>query len=779
MSNTVQPFAVTKLSPWAIAWLVKTDDWSHLERVIHHNCIILGGYYNVLIPVSNDGKIWPSFETFLFLYDPDYVILAPGMSKLDLENPLAAPNPYGVITWDQASQIIPADAMGSSNFHAARISPVNTFERQADSLVSNLVAVSDDAYPDVSGLALLACGDVLPTEPEWEPFDGGVSLHVSGYREMILRQFAREDRTHHVGARLGPEDHVIPAPNRTELAFIIRDENKFPLTGAADILKACCAIQHWSRERRTFIGRSVPYHGGGGTPVRNFSHIVGIPGMAILVSDHFGFQEAVLFWNLRANGVLASWLAFSQMEEEMPAIREWLISDYGGVLFTSGADIAFASSATDQIRLSRLFSTLTENGKSHHWQWKLSNYEAMTLYDFERPHLQRNHVPIIQESDDCSFLPEYPEKTFGTLGLTIECPSLMSPRSQTNAALISGEKKLTVSSAFGSTDNGQPRSDLLRFRITNARYPRLQINDDSPVRFRVPSLENILTAMLQEKGYRLREGQHSQYQQTFIKRAGSLDHACRFLGSSRYREFFSLMSNGKDQNLSGWLLKDPPKRRALHQATLYSAFGKNLPGKTNDYFNTGESLPEEAVALIDLQLLERGFQLLCRSCSAKSWYPAEEVGQSFRCRRCYSDQKVRSHPLWLYKLPEVVFQLFCNNADVPLLALHYLQEASRKSFQYGLDSDIAIANDGKEKNIDFSCLLNGRVFIGEAKSNDEIGAEQFGFYEKLISQTGVDGVVFATSETDWSPSTRSRSENLKSNFAGEVMVLTKVSRWRA
>src|SRR3989339_1717176 len=130
MSNTVQPFAVTKLSPWAIAWLVKTDDWSHLERVIHHNCIILGGYYNVLIPVSNDGKIWPSFETFLFLYDPDYVILAPGMSKLDLENPLAAPNPYGVITWDQASQIIPADAMGSSNFHAARISPVNTFERQ-------------------------------------------------------------------------------------------------------------------------------------------------------------------------------------------------------------------------------------------------------------------------------------------------------------------------------------------------------------------------------------------------------------------------------------------------------------------------------------------------------------------------------------------------------------------------------------------------------------------------------------------------------------------------
>ncbi len=101
-----------------------------------------------------------------------------------------------------------------------------------------------------------------------------------------------------------------------------------------------------------------------------------------------------------------------------------------------------------------------------------------------------------------------------------------------------------------------------------------------------------------------------------------------------------------------------------------------------------------------------------------------------------------------------------------------MQRKSRQNFEYGLDSEVIIDNNG-ERNIDFSCLLDGRVLIGEAKSNDEIEDRQFKFYETLVKQAGIDGVVFATSETNWKPSTQSRIANLKSNFKGEVLVLTK------
>jgi hypothetical protein len=72
--NDLRHFATTELSPWAIAWLVKTDDWEHLERIIQRNCRLLGGYHNVVIPVSDDGTLSPTFEPFLFFFDPDYII---------------------------------------------------------------------------------------------------------------------------------------------------------------------------------------------------------------------------------------------------------------------------------------------------------------------------------------------------------------------------------------------------------------------------------------------------------------------------------------------------------------------------------------------------------------------------------------------------------------------------------------------------------------------------------------------------------------------------------
>ena len=130
--------------------------------------------------------------------------------------------------------------------------------------------------------------------------------------------------------------------------------------------------------------------------------------------------------------------------------------------------------------------------------------------------------------------------------------------------------------------------------------------------------------------------------------------------------------------------------------------------------------------------------------------------------------------MWLYKLSEVTFQGLTSNMEVPLLALNCLRKMARHNFEWIPDSDVYWTKDEKEdhKNIDILCILDGKLFIGEAKSNDVIEGDQFSFYEDMCERLHPDGVVFATSKPRWNNGTESRIEKLKDWFKGEVIVLT-------
>jgi hypothetical protein len=83
------------------------------------------------------------------------------------------------------------------------------------------------------------------------------------------------------------------------------------------------------------------------------------------------------------------------------------------------------------------------------------------------------------------------------------------------------------------------------------------------------------------------------------------------------------------------------------------------------------------------------------------------------------------------------------------------------------------ANQNKPSgNIDVLCLSDGRLYIGEAKSNDRIEVEQLSFYEDVCKRVAVDGIVFATSMPHWSRGTLDHIERLRATFGGEVLVLT-------
>ncbi len=226
----------------------------------------------------------------------------------------------------------------------------------------------------------------------------------------------------------------------------------------------------------------------------------------------------------------------------------------------------------------------------------------------------------------------------------------------------------------------------------------------------------------------------------------------------------------------GWLLNYPSQRRAIHHFHLLKVLGKVTPSQTKVYFDTvSDVLPEEAIDLLEKGLLERGFLLKCTSCSYTSWYPTEHVGQTFECSRCLQTQVYESNPLWLYKLPEVIFQGFEDNMHVPLLALHYLKRGSQHCFEWVPDSNAYwLENDNEiHRNVDILCLCDGKFYIGEAKSNDEIDAEQFSFYENICRRVAVDGIVFATSKPRWGRAVLQRIEKLKTWFQGDIIVSTE------
>lgn len=317
---------------------------------------------------------------------------------------------------------------------------------------------------------------------------------------------------------------------------------------------------------------------------------------------------------------------------------------------------------------------------------------------------------------------------------------------------------------------------LKQFRIEQNRSLRVQVNATEPVAFNCPSPQSVIETLFHAGGFsRVEMSSTARYHQHFVDCAGGLEQAARYLATSPYQELLELLSNNQDKQKKGWILKEPGKRRVLHHLDLLETLQTPIPAETRAYFNTiVDRLPSEVIQLLQQHILERGFLLPCQSCSFQSWYLAEQVGQTFTCSRCYKMQVCVTNPVWLYKLVEVVFQGFADNMQVPLLALNCLRRLSFSHFEWLPDSNIYWQKEREEnhKNVDILCLRDGRLYVGEAKSNDTIPDDQFAFYETISQHVAVDGLVFATSQPKWKEGTQKRIHQLEKQFKGDILVLT-------
>ena len=124
----MEQFAVAFVCPRSIAWLVRPDnpdEWDRFEQIIKYNCAMVGGYFNVMIPLSDQDEISEKYQEFIINFDPDLIVLAPNMETIQPEALLGRICPFALIPWNSVSQIATYDPLDINSGTNATLRELN------------------------------------------------------------------------------------------------------------------------------------------------------------------------------------------------------------------------------------------------------------------------------------------------------------------------------------------------------------------------------------------------------------------------------------------------------------------------------------------------------------------------------------------------------------------------------------------------------------------------------------------------------------------------------
>lgn len=293
----------------------------------------------------------------------------------------------------------------------------------------------------------------------------------------------------------------------------------------------------------------------------------------------------------------------------------------------------------------------------------------------------------------------------------------------------------------------------------------------------VPDAEEIFRIVLEDCGYQSKTSDKGRYEAETVRRFGGLENAGYALWSEKrgalLMKFLDKSDSVKGVHDEGVYLRD--RRRYLNFASV---------SKILDSDPFSRDIIDEYV---EKGIFYRGYIFLCQNCSDAAWHSIAEVDQTFTCRRCGLKQQYKSsswkhpnEPSWFYKLDEMVYLMLAHNGHVPLLTLNKLRVQSKQSFLFRPELRITLKGSTKMYlEVDICCIANGRLCIGEAKSNNSLAGEELTpeqtaeRYRDLALKIGASMVVFSTTAPTWN---QSSSNAMRSSFEGyphiEILQLT-------
>jgi hypothetical protein len=213
--------------------------------------------------------------------------------------------------------------------------------------------------------------------------------------------------------------------------------------------------------------------------------------------------------------------------------------------------------------------------------------------------------------------------------------------------------------------------------------------------------------------------------------------------------------------------KPPTRKRSGYYGAGYAIRGQGFLDFDDAKTALGTDHAETRSILDRLEqrsVVYRGLILSCEKCLGKAHYALGRIAtDGFGCPQCNFRNRLTSkrwaansaEPTWTYGLSHFANELLDQNGDVPLLATEKLIKGS---VDYGWSPEIQLTYpSGDSIELDIVLIVDGRVVVGEAKSNSKLssgGKTATKAARRLIQAAQdltADEIILATSTSQWSP----------------------------
>jgi hypothetical protein len=136
--------------------------------------------------------------------------------------------------------------------------------------------------------------------------------------------------------------------------------------------------------------------------------------------------------------------------------------------------------------------------------------------------------------------------------------------------------------------------------------------------------------------------------------------------------------------------------------------------------------------LTEYKIFIPGFIIKCKSCSSKIWYSLSEINNVVTCKGCSEINSFKAETPISYKLNHLIKNnigmrgnkgIFAPDGNLTVIkTLIYLWNRSQHALDFLSPLDIYKSQNGSkpQMDLDIICLINGRLYIGEAKHSSPL-----------------------------------------------------------
>jgi hypothetical protein len=315
-----------------------------------------------------------------------------------------------------------------------------------------------------------------------------------------------------------------------------------------------------------------------------------------------------------------------------------------------------------------------------------------------------------------------------------------------------------IASIHGSASETRVAVDGIAYHCPNSSYFGSGINAQLVrPKIHLPNVLDLLNEYFAGIGVSVRPSDKGNYFLDTLTRFGGLNETGQFIKDRRTRQILEKFMLKKTSKNGSVIYLTNDQRAYLNFGAINAGIGDKL---------ASAKLIDK---LVGGHVLERGCIFRCGRCRLSSWYSLDVLTSEFSCNRCSFRQqftlehwKQPAEPYWYYKLAETVYQFYFHNSHLTTQVLYKLQGESLSSFEYVPEIELVdFPEPGKKRELDIACIADGRIIIGEGKTEAlrQRDVEKFEVLQKRLGKRP-DEVVFATSLRTVSAEFRARALNV-------------------